>query len=89
MISVNIIAIRPYSTYGVAESIINAKSAKKGDNCIEDIIDIGPSDNDLTGEDSGTNKIEDDKAKEIPPVDRMPTVFKGLLGGLSSGFGLF
>ena len=56
---------------------------------IEDIIDIGPSDNDLTGEDSGTDTIEDDEAKEIPPVDRMPTVFKGLLGGLSSGFGLF
>ena len=59
------------------------------DMSIEDIIDIGPSDNDLTGEDSGTDIIEDDKAKEIPPVDRMPTVFKGLLGGLSSGFGLF
>ena len=59
------------------------------DMSIEDIIDIGPSDNDLTGEDSGTDTIEDDEAKEIPPVDRMPTVFKGLLGGLSSGFGLF
>ena len=59
------------------------------DMSIEDIIDIGPSDNDLTGEDSGTDIIEENKAKEIPPVDRMPTVFKGLLGGLSSGFGLF
>ena len=59
------------------------------DMSIEDIIDIGPSDNEPTVEDSGTDIIEDDKAKEIPPVDRMPTVFKGLLGGLSSGFGLF
>ena len=59
------------------------------DMSIEDIIDIGPSDNGLTGEASGADIIDDDKAMEIPPVDRMPTVFKGLLGGLSSGFGLF
>ena len=59
------------------------------DMSIEDIIDIRPSDNGLTGEDSGVDVIDDDKLKEIPPVDRMPTVFKGLMGGLSSGFGLF
>ena len=31
MINVRTIAINPYSTYGVAESITNAKSAKNGD----------------------------------------------------------
>ena len=40
IINVKIIAIRPYSTYGVAESIINARSAKKGESCNEAIIDI-------------------------------------------------
>jgi len=59
------------------------------DMSIEDIIDVGSSDSEITAEDSATEVIEDNNTKEIPPVDRMPTVFKGLLGGLSSGFGLF
>jgi hypothetical protein len=59
------------------------------DMSIEDIIDIGSSESDLAKEDSRTEEIEDKSKKEIPPVDRMPTVFKGLLGGLGSGFGLF
>ena len=37
------------------------------DMSIEDIIDIGPSDNDLTGEDSGTDIIEDDKDRKYRP----------------------
>ena len=59
------------------------------DMSIEDIIDIGSSESDLAEEDSRMEEIEDKSIKEIPPVDRMPTVFKGLLGGLGSGFGLF
>ena len=59
------------------------------DMSIEDIIDVGSSDSEITAGDSVTEVIEDNNIKEIPPVDRMPTVFKGLLGGLSSGFGLF
>tara|TARA_Y100001980_G_C14526468_1_gene301995 strand:+ start:569 stop:1420 length:852 start_codon:yes stop_codon:yes gene_type:complete len=56
---------------------------------IEDIIDVGPIDNKLADGDPASDLKEDVKTEEIPPVDRMPTVFKGLLGGLSSGFGLF
>jgi len=56
---------------------------------IEDILEIGSADNKSPEGEPESNITEEGETKEIPPVDRMPTVFKGLLGGLSSGFGLF
>ena len=56
---------------------------------IEDILEIGSAENKSPEEEPESNITEEGETKEIPPVDRMPTVFKGLLGGLSNGFGLF
>ena len=61
------------------------------DMSINDILDIDnsqakedkpilPSDNSVNGNDGDS---------ELPPVDKMPTVFKGLMGGIMGGFGLF
>ena len=56
---------------------------------VEDILEIGSADNKSIEGETESNITEGGETKEIPPVDRMPTVFKGLLGGLSNGFGLF
>ncbi len=59
------------------------------DMSIEDILDIDSANNKPTKRDLDRDITDNSKTADIPPVDRMPTVFKGLLGGLSNGFGLF
>lgn len=57
---------------------------------IDDIIDLDRKENSRSvSEKESKNNGDATKREEIPPVDRMPTVFKGLMGGITSGFGIF
>ena len=56
----------------------------------DDIIDLDGKENSNSGSETEfESSVDTIKREEIPPVDRMPTVFKGLMGGITSGFGLF
>jgi hypothetical protein len=57
---------------------------------IDDIIDLDIKENSKSVSEKESKNSEDaTKRDELPPVDRMPTVFKGLMGGITSGFGIF
>tara|TARA_Y100000590_G_scaffold470400_1_gene664546 strand:- start:10278 stop:11081 length:804 start_codon:yes stop_codon:yes gene_type:complete len=61
------------------------------DMSINDILGIDKpkslEDKSVLSSDDGDNLT--DVESELPPVDKMPTVFKGLMGGIMGGFGLF
>ena len=69
---------------------ISDKSKINYELSIDDIIDLHRKENSKSdSEIEFESSVDTTKRDEIPPVDRMPTVFKGLMGGITSGFGLF
>ena len=69
---------------------ISDKSKINYELSIDDIIDLdGKENSNSSSETEFESSVDTTKRDEIPPVDRMPTVFKGLMGGITSGFGLF
>ncbi|MBH21324.1 MAG: hypothetical protein CML98_06090 [Rhodobiaceae bacterium] len=69
---------------------ISGKSKINYELSIDDIIDLDGKENSNSGSETEfESSVDTTKRDEIPPVDRMPTVFKGLMGGIASGFGLF
>ena len=69
---------------------ISGKSKINYELSIDDIIDLDGKENSNSGSETEfESSVDTIKREEIPPVDRMPTVFKGLMGGITSGFGLF
>ena len=69
---------------------ISDKSKINYELSIDDIIDLDGKENSNSGSETEfESSVDNTKRDEIPPVDRMPTVFKGLMGGITSGFGLF
>ena len=69
---------------------ISDKSKINYELSIDDIIDLDRKENSKSdSEIEFESSVDTTKRDEIPPVDRMPTVFKGLMGGITSGFGLF
>ena len=69
---------------------ISGKSKINNELSIDDIIDLDGKENSNSGSETEfESSVDTIKREEIPPVDRMPTVFKGLMGGITSGFGLF
>ena len=69
---------------------ISDKSKINYELSIDDIIDLDGKENSKSdSETEFESSVDTTKRDEIPPVDRMPTVFKGLMGGITSGFGLF
>tara|TARA_B110000438_G_scaffold235387_1_gene232103 strand:+ start:5644 stop:6447 length:804 start_codon:yes stop_codon:yes gene_type:complete len=90
-IKVEVISMNQYMLQNLEDSTDNIGKRKLNHNLsIHDILDLDKKEQlETINVENGNQSYEKVKDKEIPPVDRMPTVFKGLLGGLSGGFGLF